>query len=490
MFARLTDATIYQFEQESSQSDDELSNFDEGVSEPVEEPQPRLEPEQALEPEKALEPELALDPEPPLKKPRFKEMPSREHIDIMAQARVEETTKQQTDWGVRLFRGWLTENQYSDKFEELESSILNERLCFFYPSLQTKKGTDYSKSPLVGIRAAISRHLTSPPYNRNVNLMKDNAFMTSNHALTGMIKTLKRAGKDVTVHKKPVAEGDIQRLYSSGVFNTDSPATLQNKVFWDLMLNFGRQGQEGLNSLTKSSFGKFKDDRDHTYYKMTYNEANKTHHGVDSHENHQEVRMYEKSGDENCPVSSFDFYVSKLSPKCNALFQQPLLYPKPNCWYANQAMGKNKLSQMMPRISNEAGLSYRYTNHCIKATVGTGLKRAGVDDLTNMSVTGHRNIKSLESYVAGPSDAQRRALSSTLQGVATASNSNESVSKGPSCQVSNHVSTISRNPLSDMSIFTNATITKGTFTINLVSKDLPDSPCNMPSTSTAIDKFN
>ncbi|VDI35764.1 Hypothetical predicted protein [Mytilus galloprovincialis] len=360
-------------------------------------------------------------------------MPSREHIDMLAQARVEETTKQQTDWGVRLFRGWLTENQYSDKFEELESSILNDRLCFFYPSLQTKKGTDYSKSALVGIRAAISRHLTSPPYNH-------------------------------------------------------SPATLQNKVFWDLMLNFGRRGQEGLNSLTKSSFGKFKDDRDHTYYKMTYNEANKTHHGVDSHENRQEVRMYEKSGDENCPVASFDFYVSKLSPKCNALFQQPLLYPKPNCWYANQAMGKNKLSQMMPRISNEAGLSYRYTNHCIKATVGTGLKRAGVDDLTIMSVTGHRNIKSLESYVAGPSDAQRRALSSTLQGVATASNSNESVSKGPSCEVSNvsTCTTLSRNPLSDMSIFTNATITGGTFTINLVNKDLPDSP----GTSTAIDKFN
>ncbi|VDI02250.1 Hypothetical predicted protein [Mytilus galloprovincialis] len=272
MFARLTDATIYQFEQESSQSDDELSNFAEGISEPVEEPQPRLEPEPVEEPqprlepeqaseqpEQALEPELALDPEPPLKKPRFKEMPSREHIDMLAQARVEETTKQQTDWGVRLFRGWLTENQYSDKFEELESSILNERLCFFsIQACKQKKGTDYSKSALVGIRAAISRHLTSPPYNRNVNLMKDNAFMTSNHVNNGNDKNPKESRQRCYGTQKPVAEGDIQRLYSSGVFNTDSPATLQNKVFWDLMLNFGRRGQEGLNSLTKSSFGKFK----------------------------------------------------------------------------------------------------------------------------------------------------------------------------------------------------------------------------------------
>ncbi|CAC5410592.1 KCTD1_15 [Mytilus coruscus] len=184
------------------------------------------------------------------------------------------------------------------------------------------------------------------------------------------------------------------------------------------MLNFGRQEQEEPNSLKKSSFGKFTDDKGHTYYKMTYTEANKTHHEVDSHE---------KSEDINCPVASLDFYLSKLSPKCNALFQQLLLYPKPNCWYTNQATGKNKLSQLMQRISNEAGLSYRYTNHCIK---GTGLNRAGVDDLTIISVTDHRNIKSLESYVARPSDAQRRALSSTLQGAATARNGNcnESVS--------------------------------------------------------------
>ncbi|CAC5403054.1 unnamed protein product [Mytilus coruscus] len=62
------------------------------------------------------------------------------------------------------------------------------------------------------IRAAISQ-FTSPPFYRDGNLMKDNSFMKSNHVITGMIKTLKRAGKDVTVHNKPVAEGDVQRLY-------------------------------------------------------------------------------------------------------------------------------------------------------------------------------------------------------------------------------------------------------------------------------------
>lgn len=71
------------------QSDDELSSitFSQGIREPVVEPKPDLK------------------PKPPLKKPRFKEMPSREHIYMWTRARVEETTTQQTVLGVRLFRG-------------------------------------------------------------------------------------------------------------------------------------------------------------------------------------------------------------------------------------------------------------------------------------------------------------------------------------------------------------------------------------------------
>jgi DNA-binding winged helix-turn-helix (wHTH) protein len=44
--------------------------------------------------------------------------------------------------------------------------------------------------------------MTSPPYNRKLSLMKDSEFMTSNHVFTGLIKMLKRDGKDVTIHKK------------------------------------------------------------------------------------------------------------------------------------------------------------------------------------------------------------------------------------------------------------------------------------------------
>lgn len=73
-------------------------------------------------------------------------------------------------------------------------------------------------------------------------------------------------------------------------------------------------------------------------------------------------------------------------------------YPKAHCWYAPFPLGVNKLSSMMSRMSVEAGLSRRYTNHCIRATVVNGLKRAGVDLLSIMAVTGHKAFKSFEYY--------------------------------------------------------------------------------------------
>ena len=85
--------------------------------------------------------------------------------------------------------------------------------------MQTQNGRVYYKSTLAGIRSAISLCLTRPPY--HISITHDKAFMSSNHVLTGMIKNSKREGKDVTTHKKPVAEGDIEKLYSSGFFNTD-----------------------------------------------------------------------------------------------------------------------------------------------------------------------------------------------------------------------------------------------------------------------------
>ena len=299
-------------------------------------------------------------------------------------------------------------------FEYLPVKELDQLLQRFYSAARTKEGKEYSKSALVGMRAALNRYLTTPPIWRNINLMKDREFLHSNQVLSGLVKHLKREGKDKSCHKEPICEEDLHRLYSSGLFSLQSPNTLQNKVLFDIISQFGRRGQEGLRNLTKHSFISKADAKGRKYVTMTYNESDKTHHGIDCKEEIKEPRMYENEG-EFCPVKSYEKYLSKLNPSCEVFFQRPLekISEDSPVWYANRALGVNTLAFFMSRMSQEASLSRRYTNHCIRARVTSTLHEQGFSSRAIMSVTGHRNVASMASYIK-PSEDERERLSRAL----------------------------------------------------------------------------
>lgn len=128
-------------------------------------------------------------------------------------------------------------------------------------------------------------------------------------------------------------------------------------------------------------------------------------------------------------------YISKLHPDCEWTFQQSR--PRPGqddpSWYKKGPLGVNTLSDMMPRISASAGLSKRYTNHCVRSTTVGVLFHAGVQAQSIMARTGHRSAESLQHYVGMSTSFERRhearLLESALQGTAasTLSQSRRSV---------------------------------------------------------------
>ena len=299
------------------------------------------------------------------------------------------------------------ENGFQDSnFEELSPAELDMVLQRFYAALQSIKGKEYSKSAIVGIRAGLNRHLTSPPFSRLLNIMNDRPFMQSNQVLTGLIKGLKKIGKDLSKHKEAICEEDHQKLYESGEFSVTTPETLQNKVMFELIAQFGRRGREGLYNLRKDSFVFRTDVRGRKYVTLKYNEADK---------NVKEPRMY-GTGDEFCPLLSFEKYKSKLNTECDSLFQRPIPSKKiteSSAWYENAPLGVNKVNTFMSRLSESAKLSKRYTNNCIRAFVSTYLHQKGFSNEGIMTVTGHRNVQSLTSCIK-PHDDEKMHLSNAI----------------------------------------------------------------------------
>ena len=79
-----------------------------------------------------------------------------------------------------------------------------------------------------------------------------------------------------------------------------------------------------------------------------------------------------------------------------------------NMGFMKSPLGHTVIREMLPRICVAAQLSRRYTNHCMRATSVTMLKKDGFDDCLVCGLTGHKNTKSIKSYYQ-PSEEDRES---------------------------------------------------------------------------------
>ena len=66
----------------------------------------------------------------------------------------------------------------------------------------------YSISSYLGLRAGLNRYINEPPVSRSWNLMQDSGFISANNAFKGVVKEIRRAGKDETTHHPPISPED------------------------------------------------------------------------------------------------------------------------------------------------------------------------------------------------------------------------------------------------------------------------------------------
>ena len=67
-----------------------------------------------------------------------------------------------------------------------------------------------------------------------------------------MIVQLKREEQGGIDHHPPIEADDLKKIYST--LKTTDPTSIQQKVFIDLMLYFGRRGRENLRNLKVDDF--------------------------------------------------------------------------------------------------------------------------------------------------------------------------------------------------------------------------------------------
>ncbi|KAJ8356665.1 hypothetical protein SKAU_G00194590 [Synaphobranchus kaupii] len=238
-------------------------------------------------------------------------------IDTFELTRNEKNTVQQTKWALNCFTSWCQEKSISVDFMAITKERLNEVLRDFYGTVRNGKGENYGISSYISLRSGLNRHVSDPPLSLCWCLMKDSAFTSSNNVFVGVVKTLRRQGRDTTEHHPSISASDFNTIKSS--LDPTKPEGLIRKVWFDVQLHFGRRGKEGNRQLTPASFSVFRDENGLKYASMTFNEETKNH--KDPQERKKDSRrgyMYSL-----CPVASLEKYLSLLPSNAPALYLHP-----------------------------------------------------------------------------------------------------------------------------------------------------------------------
>ena len=86
---------------------------------------------------------------------------------------------------------------------------------------------------------------------------------------------LKLQGLAKVEHNPAILENDLRKLYECGVFILGDPRTLQNKVFFEIMLYFCHRGRQNLRELKIKDFSFTKDDKGARYVTKSDDELTK-----------------------------------------------------------------------------------------------------------------------------------------------------------------------------------------------------------------------
>lgn len=271
-----------------------------------------------------------------------------ELADSIIRKSAPESTNKATVWGVKKFNAWAADKGHLVDFATMTPEALSNLLRKFYAQVTGKK-SQLTPSALTGIRAAIHRFITGPPYNRDINIISGSQFTNANNVFRARCKLYYKEGNPKPKHKKAIEMGDMSKLSKYFMDFKSSPTKLLYYVWFCIAYFFARRGREGYRDMTKETFIVKTDDVGAKYVCQNITETTKNHQGgqKQSEQDYSDTRMYSATGILD-PVSAYEMYYSKLNPKCEALWQTPLKDTKfrlSTNWFKNEPLGKNTLGE-------------------------------------------------------------------------------------------------------------------------------------------------
>ena len=217
-----------------------------------------------------------------------------------------------------------------------------------------------------------------------------------------------QACRDLTITEE-------DQLFQLGLFGKHEPEVLQRTVWWVLSLHFGFRAHDESRRLKWGDIvlsittpkqavncccGKLNEDpkpdmATGQHQKAFYPTAQATENKrcpVQLYRAFPEHRQLEMKQ----PDSSFFLAINHRRQ------------PSPQIWYSKAALGKNEIGKFLSKASKAAKLPGNITNHSVRKTCISRLMDADIPENFVAQLSGHKNLKSFDSYKSASTAHQRK----------------------------------------------------------------------------------
>ena len=355
-----------------------------------------------------------------------------EEVEAASKGVIPDNTTKNNRWAENNFVQWMKAREASDDPvpEDLLScndpAIVCKWLSRFVLETHQESGKPYPATSIYLLLCGLFRISRSKGVLFNFLDKTDSRFRDLHNTTDSVCSNLHAGG--VGAQKKAahvISAEDEDLFWEKKVMSLETPRSLQNLVFYYVGLHFSLRGGQEQRDLKVNQLRRFPSDLktydDHSYYEyVEFISKNNQHRFKDIHGKSKKTKVFALPGSHKCLVKILDFYFSKLPDEPVAFYLRPLqkVPADGKSWYVNVPCGINTLQSIVPKMSDVAETSVRYTNHSFRATSASRLFASNIPKIIQEK-TGHRSLVGLRAYERTTTEQERtvtKILSSVERG--------------------------------------------------------------------------
>ena len=336
--------------------------------------------------------------------------------DFILSKRPENTLKK-TKYDMNIWKRYFEAENEQRYIENIPPEDLNVHICRFLMQARKKNGTAYEPNTLTCFLRSLQRYLNDQ--NSPMNIFKDQAFNKAREVLSAKRKEVVRehAKGNRPQAARELTEAEEDELFRVGEFGSANPETLQRTVWWLLSLHFGFRARDESRRLKWGDVKLCKDEANGSEFLVWQSErGSKTRNG-----NGQRAfsPVAEASNSERCPVRFYKEFMKHRPSEMKtpeAPFFLAINHQRKTdnpVWYRRAPLGKNEIGKFLSKAATNAGIEGNITNHSVRKTCISRLMDADIPTNYVAQLSGHKNLKSLDSYKTA-SRVHQRKMSNVL----------------------------------------------------------------------------